>query len=181
MSIRRIVALAAVVAALGSVPATSVASAAASPTARHCVVHVTGQQPTGELTVSDPRCYATFAEAMREEGVEEWGTGAGERAAARSASGEVGLMAFTLATHYDYSGFNPAGGTTSTVGDSCSGGWLNASPAWNNRISSTSQGCPHVKHFDGANLTGNHQTTSGGGGNLNATLNNKTSSIQYNP
>lgn len=172
------VALAAVV-AVGPVPVA--AAAPGSPAAPHCVVHVTGRQPTGELRVSAARCYDSFAGAMRAEGVDEWGPGAGERAAARSIGGEAGRLSFTLATHFDRRGLDPSGGTTSTVGDSCSGGWLNASAAWNDRISSTSQGCPHVKHFSGANRTGSSHTTAGSGGNLSAGLDNRTSSIQYNP
>ena len=73
---------------------------------------------------------------------------------------------------------NPAGGSTSTVGGDCNGGWLNTSSAWNNRIGSTANGCPAIRHFDGANLTGSVVITSAPGGDLGV-LNNKTTSIQY--
>lgn len=147
---------------------------AAPAAAEHCVVHVTGQEASGELIVSTPRCYPTFAEAMSEEQVSAWGVGASERAG----GSDVGALSFTLATHYDYTGFNPAGGTTSTVGTGCTGGWLNTSGAWNDRIGSTRNGCPTVIHFDLTGLGGSSAATTGTGGNL-GTMNNRTSSIQY--
>jgi hypothetical protein len=106
---------------------------------------------------------------MRAEGVDAWG----DRAAT-----EVEALAstFTLATHYDGAGFS--GASTSVVGSDCNGGWLNTSSTWDNRISSTKNGCPRVRHFDGDNLTGSSESTTGGGGNLGA-LNNRTNSIQY--
>jgi hypothetical protein len=123
---------------------------------QHCVVHVTGQKASGEMTVSAPRCHSTFAAAMA----------------------EVGLADFVLATHYDLPNFDASAGSTSTVGSSCTGGWLNTSAAWNNRIGSTRNGCPSVIHYDLANLGGASATTVGTGGNLGA-MNNRTSSIQY--
>ena len=170
---KRIASAVALLVAVSMAPAASPASAAPAK-GEHCVVHVTGQRPTGELTVSAPRCYSTFAGAMQAEGVAAWGDGAAERVAAQ---GGAGLLLFTLGTHYDYANFNGAGGSTSTVGASCSG-YVNLSPTWNNRISSTANGCSTITHFDLANLGGINQATNGGGGNL-TTLNNKATSIQY--
>jgi hypothetical protein len=155
-----------------TLPAASAASAA--PAANHCVVHVTGQKASGELTTSSPRCYTTFSEAMRAERVTAWG----EDASARAADSGVALASFTLGIHYDFTGQNPAGGSTSTVGSSCTGGWLNTSAAWNNRIGSTSNGCPSIRHYDGYNLTGTSVVTFPPGGDLGV-MNNRTSSIQY--
>jgi hypothetical protein len=143
-------------------------------TSEHCVVRVIDQKASGELTVSLPRCYRTFEQAMQAENVVAWGAGASTRAV----ESNVTAATFTLAVHYDYSNLNPAGGSTSTIGSDCNGGWLNVSSAWNNRISSTLNGCPFVVHRDGYNLTGDSYTTTGGGGNL-GTMNNRTSSIQY--
>jgi hypothetical protein len=134
------------------------AGAAGSPRPQHCVVHVTGQQPSGELIVSAPRCYPSLTGALAAE--------------------TTSRTDFVLATHYDLPNFDASAGSTSTVGSSCIGGWLNTSAAWNNRIGSTRNGCPSVIHFDGANLTGTSATTVGVGGNLGA-MNNRTSSIQY--
>lgn len=136
----------------------------------HCVVHVLGQKPGGELTVSQPACYPGLDEAMAAERVDAWGPGA---------STEVQGMAaatFVIGTHFDGAGFT--GASMSVVGSDCGGGWLNVSAAWNNRISSTLNGCPRVRHHAGANLTGTSETTYAPGGNLGA-LNNQTSSIRY--
>jgi hypothetical protein len=161
------------------VPAVPMASAAPAAKAEHCVQHVTGQRASGELVVSPARCYPTFEEAMREEGVAAWGDGASARAARLQGSGSgVALLSFTLGTHYDLTGFNAAGGSTSTVGTGCTGGWLNTSAAWTNRISSTANGCPTITHYDGNNLTGDAVSTGGAGGNL-GTMNNRTNSIRY--
>jgi hypothetical protein len=138
-------------------------------TGDYCVVHVTGQKATGELTVSTPRCYADLATSMRAEGVSAWGAGASQRAAA--------LTDFTIGYHCD--GFGLAAPCTSVVGSSCSGGWLNLSSVWNNRISSTLSGCPQINHFDGTNLTGAVKSTFGAGPFDLTTFNNITSSIQY--
>jgi hypothetical protein len=135
-----------------------------------CVVHIVDQLPSGELLVSDPACYPSFAEAMQAEGVDAWGTGASARATSMAAA------TFTIGTHYD--GFGFTGASTSVVGSNCNGGWLNTSSAWNNRISSTKHGCPRIRHYNGQNLTGSSETTFSPGGNLGP-LNNATSSIQY--
>ena len=81
----------------------------------------------------------------------------------------------TLGVHYDGSNFT--GSSITVSGTSCSGGYTNLSTDWRNRISSTVNGCPVVRFFDGVNLSGISETrlTSG---NLIA-LNNRSDSIQY--
>jgi hypothetical protein len=146
------------------------AGASSSPPRNQCVVHVVGHRANGQLVVSQRHCYTSFATAMRAEGVDAWGKGAAAKVEGLS------LATFTLATHYDASTFT--GASTSVVGSTCGGGWLNTSATWSNRISSTRNGCPRVRHYDGANLTGSFETTTGAGGALGA-LNNRTNSIQY--
>jgi hypothetical protein len=158
--------------ALPAAPVT--ASEASRAPAQHCVQRVTGQQPSGELIVTKLRCHPTLEEAMASEGVVAWGDGAAARVQEAGLAGGL----FTLAIHYDLVNQHPAGGSTSTVGTSCIGGWLNASVAWNNRIGSTANGCPSVLHADGFNLSGDQVITFGLGGNLGE-MNNRTSSIQY--
>jgi hypothetical protein len=154
-----------------SVPTSaSAANAAQRAGGEHCVVHVIDTAPDGEMIVSEPECYPTFERAMSSEGVDAWGVGA-----AAAADG-VTAATFTIGTHYDGTGFT--GPSMSVVGSDCAGGWLNVSATWNNRISSTLNGCPRIRHFDGVNLSGNSQHTYSPGGNL-TTLNNLTSSIQY--
>jgi hypothetical protein len=144
------------------------AQAAESPPIRdHCVVHVTGQKASGELTLSPPRCYSTHSRAMQAEGVTAWG-----RDAAQVASAD-----FQIGYHCD--GYDLAPPCTSVVGSSCIGGWLNVSAAWNNRISSTLSGCPIIRHFDLANLGGSFWATSGAGPHNLTAFNNRTTSIQY--
>jgi hypothetical protein len=140
----------------------------------HCVAAVSEQRADGELILAPARCYPTFEGAMMAEGLVAWGEGAAERAA------EAGTaLLFTLATHYDYTNLNPAGGSFSVSGTSCIGGWTNMPAGWNNRISSTANGCPTVTHYDGLNLGTPAYATTGAGGNLNAALNNRASSVRY--
>lgn len=151
------------------------ASSAAPPEQRIsdavCVVHVAGQRASGEMTLSEPRCYATHADAMNREGVGAWGEGASETAPVQA------LAAFELGYHCD--GYNLVGPCTSVVGNNCSGGWLNTSAAWRNRISSTLSGCPNILHWDLPNLGGAVAVTYGAGPHNLTTFNNRTESLQY--
>jgi hypothetical protein len=86
---------------------------------------------------------------------------------------------FIIGIHYDGLGFT--GSSFSVVGSDCAGGWLNTPAGWNDRIRSTVNGCPRIRHYDGANLTYDvygAQDSYGGGGNL-TTLDRHTSSLQY--
>jgi hypothetical protein len=144
----------------------------------HCVVHVTGQRPSGELITDEPACYATFSEAMRATGV----PGAeslrpGATSAQIQAVNARALTTYVLATHYANPGFG--GSSTSTVGSDCLGGWLNTSASWSNRISSTQTGlCDRVRHYDNPGLTGWSEDVVAPGGTLGS-LDNATESIQY--
>src|SRR5690606_8486404 len=103
------------------------------------------------------------------------------QAAALEAAGVpiTALADWPIGIHYD--GANFTGDSVTVVGADCTGGWLNLPGSWNDRISSTLHGCPHIKHHLHVNLTGTSQTTSAPGGNLGSTLNNEVSSIQYLP
>jgi hypothetical protein len=167
---RRFLTAAAAIVAL--VPVLVTARAAASPsepakTGDYCVVHVTGQTTSGELMTSSPRCYERYAAAMQSEGVTAYGTDASQ----------VALADFQIGLHCD--GYGLAAPCTSVVGSSCSGGWLNVSAAWNNRISSTLSGCPQINHYDGYNLTGGVWAVFGSGPHNLTLFNNRTSSMQY--
>jgi hypothetical protein len=132
-----------------------------APAEEHCVVHVVGRDDaTGELRLSELECAATRRAALERSGVD-----------ALAAD-------FAIGVHFDGLGYT--GSTLTVVGADCTGGWLNVPAAWDNRISSTLNGCPRIRHFDGANLTGTQQTTLAPGANL-TTLNNKSSSLQYLP
>lgn len=163
---------------LGSIGGMTVADAAsagtpaAAPAGQHCVVHVVGQEPSGEYRLSAPSCYSTYAAAMRSLGVDT----SGLRTVTPQSVAEAGLLSSTIGTHYDGSGYS--GASISVGGVDCSGGYINLSVDWRNRVSSTSNGCPRIRHFSGLNLTGSSQDTVSPGGNL-TTLNNSADSIQY--
>ena len=157
---------------------------------QHCVVVVDGGGGKGpELEVIDQRCFDQFSEVLDAVGApadirenvtspDELSssdmrrlapTPGSERPPTYSASAIIGI-------HYD--GFSASGSSFSVSGSNCAGGYLNVSTAWNNRISSTVNGCPTIRHVDGFNLVGTSESTTGGGGNLSY-MNNRTSSIQY--
>jgi hypothetical protein len=133
-------------------------------TEEHCAARVVGQKPSGEYILSPVTCRSSDAAAVD----------------AVSASTTVGYTTeattFTIGTHFDGASFT--GSSFSVVGSNCSGGWLNLSSTWDNRVSSTLNGCPVITHYDGDNLSGAAEYTFGAGGNL-INLNNKTNSIRY--
>jgi hypothetical protein len=158
---RLVLVLAALVAAIVPTASATADTAPAPPHGDHCVVHVTGQRASGELTVSSPRCYASHRSAMTAEGV---------GARRQGATFEIG---------YHCDGYHLVAPCTSVVGDSCTGGWLNTSAFWSNRISSTRNGCPTVRHHDRPNLAGSVKATVGTGPHNLTTFDNRTESLQY--
>jgi hypothetical protein len=150
-------------------------SAASAAPERHCIIQITGQQADGEFVTAPQRCYSTAAAALASVGLS--GTSELQAAEAQSLSGVASpLDDFIIGIHYD--AFNWSGNSTTVVGSDCSGGWLNVSNAWNNRIRSTYNGCPRIRHFDGYNLTGTVEDSYSPGGNLTF-MDRNTSSIQY--
>ena len=147
---------------LSAVTATTVLDvgrgAAATPTIEHCAVRVTGMDPDGRLRTTAPACSSDRASALR---------------AAGATSSDV-----PIGVHYD--GPSLTGSSFTVIGSSCSGGWLNLNSLWINRVSSTENFCPRIRHFDGYNLSGASEYTFAPGGNLTS-LNNATNSIQYLP
>jgi hypothetical protein len=141
----------------------------------HCAVRVVGQRPSGEYITTAPECRSSYATALAAVGV----LGA-KNLHAGATSQQLRTFATTtnstIGTHYD--GLGLTGSSFSVVGADCTGGWLNLSTTWKNRVSSTANGCPRIRHWDGDNLTGAWQDTLFGGGNLSS-LDNKTNSIQY--
>ena len=153
-------------------------AAAAGGRGRHCVADVVDQKASGELVLSEARCHDTFASAMADTGV-AGADGLAEGAASADLQAVAAASSdFIIGTHYDGAGLT--GASFSVVGSDCGGGWLNLSSTWDNRVSSTANGCYRIRHFDGDNLTGASEDILGGGGNLWA-LNNRTNSIQYLP
>lgn len=161
-------------------PGVSTATQAGEET--HCVVDVIGEKTSGELIVSEPRCYTTFSAAIED-------ASEGALVLPRSATGAVmfedadvagAASSFTLGIHYD--GYNGLGSSISISGTSCSGGWWNTGTTWHDRISSTYNGCARLRHYTNANMGGAYEDTKGAGttDNLTVNLNNKADSVSYN-
>jgi hypothetical protein len=153
-----------------AVPATADAGPARG--GDHCVQDVVGQLPSGEYELSAPVCYSSLREAMTAVGVDVRGL----ESVSAATLDQNDLISSTIGVHYN--GFNQTGSSITVSGVNCLGGYVNLSVAWRNRVSSTLNGCPAVRHFSGLDLTGISQTTLGSGGNL-STLNNLADSIQY--
>lgn len=139
----------------------------------HCVLFVIGQHDTGEFIVSEPVCYRTLQEV-------DSLAAAGTVAAFGTVDGasKTVLASITLGRHFD--GLNGTGSSISIVGGSCTGGYWNTSASWDNRISSSFNGCARLRHFDLPNKGGSFQDTSGAGTTDNLSLlDNKAESISY--
>lgn len=160
---------------------------------RHCLVHtVAGEEPNGRLHVSGQRCFADFPSVLAEinapahirrrvssprQLTADDMAELSPRDGATEKSNEVESTASAvIGIHYD--GVSATGDSFSVTGSSCSGGYLNMAASWNNRIGSTVNGCPTIRHFDAYNKLGTSQSTTGYGGNLSY-MDNRTSSIQY--
>jgi hypothetical protein len=154
-----------VISAVVSIGAATAASTTppSTPTsaAPHCLTRVTGKSASGELRLSTPVCYSTFAHVQL-----------------RAGGGVVALGGdFIIGTHYDGASFS--GASISVQGSDCYGGYINLTGWWANRVSSTINGCPVVNHYYWPNLGGSSEATTGFGGNLSS-LNNLSESISYN-
>ena len=154
----------------------------ASPDTRaetHCVIEVVDQRADGELVMSDKTCFDTFAKA-------QFHATGGKLVLAPDAHGSVAFKAGfdkrstqTLGIHYNKK--NGGGSSITVVGSGCTGGYWNTSSNWDNKISSSYNGCPRLRHYDKANLNGMFADTTGVGttDNLPSFMNNKTESVQY--
>lgn len=166
----------------GVIGATILASAGPRPVAQaragdsHCVMTVNGQKPDGELILSSPKCFDRFDDAYAYAS-----TTTPRLAEGRVAVGSIQPLGgtFTLGTHFD--GSNGSGSSISIVGSSCTGGWWNTSTAWDNRISSSYNGCYRLSHYDYPNKAGSRYDTTGVGqtDNIYGGMNNRTESVAY--
>jgi hypothetical protein len=156
------------------------AGAAPSDAETHCVVEVVAQAADGELLTGQIRCHETFAEAMAAASDGRlWlpASTPGSVVFTDAAVAET-VSSFTLGIHYD--GASGSGSSISVVGSSCSGGYWNTPSTWDNRISSSWNGCARLRHWDGPSKTGSYQDTSGVGTTDNlTTMNNRTESVSY--
>lgn len=141
----------------------------------HCVATVIGQEPDGEFITAEPICFDERAE------VGKWVAQADRTESGRrlGLDGEAAPRAtFTLGIHFD--GAGGTGSSISVVGSSCTGGYWNTPSAWDNRISSSYNGCAHLRHWDLPAKGGSSESTAGAGTTKNlTTLNNKAESVSY--
>lgn len=133
-----------------AVPPMTASAADAAET--HCVLRMDAAADSSRAKKADLNCYPTLAEALAESGppIQE-PNGTKERSAALAAS--------TIAIHFD--GRNNSGSSISISGTECSGGHVNLTNDWVNRIRSTANFCPTVKFFDGFDKSGDAEATSG--------------------
>jgi len=140
----------------------------------HCVVQVVERAADGELFTSSPNCFPTVEEAavaaatpmLRPQSVE-------------MDSKTTAFSTFTLGIHYD--GANGTGSSITVVGSSCTGGYWNT-PGWfDNRITSSYNGCYRLRHYDRPGKRGSSTNTTGVGDtdNLAGWMNNRTESVAY--
>jgi hypothetical protein len=140
----------------------------------HCVLVVLDQKADGELVMSNPTCFADERSA-------ETFAADGAGTLVPVANNKLGAMAassFTLGKHYD--GFSGTGSSIRIVGGDCTGGWWNTSSEWDNRISSSYNGCARLTHWDYPNKLGTSESTYGSGTIDNLSyMNNKAESVSY--
>ncbi len=165
---REITAFAALAALPAALPATAPAAAVS---ANQCMTRVLSSDEMRRGVESQITCYRTQTEMLAAAGL---GTvGGGRDDGTRST-----LDNQLLAIHYTDA--NGGGSSLSVFGTSCDGGGINLSGPFNDSISSTlHQLCGRIKHFADANGGGDNQITFGGLANLNASMNDRTSSSYY--
>ena len=139
----------------------------------HCVVYVVDKTADGELETTSPECFGTETEAMLSAATlaDSADTGGGGFALSSST--------FVLGIHYD--GQNGTGSSITVVGTSCTGGHWNT-PGWfDNRISSSYNGCARLRHYNLPNKRGSGVNNYGAGDldNVAGFMNNKTESVAY--
>lgn len=140
----------------------------------HCVVRITAQAEDGEFQMSSPECHPTkkeAAQAAAEPFLNPQAADLGSRVFAMSS--------FTLGIHYD--GYNGSGSSITVVGSSCSGGYWNTPTWFDNRETSTYNGCYRLRHYDKPGKSGYYTNTYGAGttDNLSSWMNNRTESVAY--
>ena len=162
------------VVALSSTSLFGAEAPAQAETANQCIVKVVGRTADNMFIFSPEKCFATYAEVLKSAGVTN-----APAAVTAATSASYLSVASIIGVHYD--GSNATGASFSVSGTACNGGGFNVSVDWNDRVTSTTNGCPTIYHYANTNYAGNIGITYGAGvnTNLSSTLNNQTSSIKY--
>ncbi len=139
----------------------------------HCLVITDGVDSANNLIVKSYKCYGSYGDVLKAAGA----TKSTSSARLGDSPQSFGINSI-IGTHYD--GTNGTGTSFSVVGSDCNGGGLPVPLGWNDRISSTLNGCPAIYHYENTNYTGGLEITTGVGNLTNlGGLNNKTSSLTY--
>ena len=139
----------------------------------HCVVYVVDKADDGELKISEPECFSTKDAAASRAAEPQMNFDL------TSLDGSYAMSSWTIGIHYD--GYNGTGSSITVVGSSCTGGYWNT-PGWfDNKISSSYNGCYRLRHYDLPYKQGRGANTYGVGttDNLPSTMNNRTESVAY--
>lgn len=166
----------------GVVLASSLGTAAPADVEQHCVVEVVGESESGELITTEPVCFPVFSDAIRF-------ASAGDVVLPQSVGGDIvfanggvaeAVSSFAIGIHYD--DYKGKGSSITITGSSCGGGYWNATGFWANRIKSSYNGCPKLRHYDYPNRGGASQSTYTVGQTDNlSTLAGRVESVQYLP
>lgn len=143
-----------------------------------CTITTHGVNEKGELIWdqrNDYKCYDTFSASLEAAGIANVSADVTPATAGRY----LALANFVLGVHYD--GASGTGTALTVTGSVCGGGGLNVPTAWNDRISSTWNGCPNIVHWEHFGYAGSAFTTLGAGNLINITgyMDNRTTSIKY--
>ncbi len=152
----------------------------------HCIAFVVDVRADGELIVGAPDCYGSFSQAMFVGSGGTWRlpydapVGVLESTTAGTHySGFETMMGGSspLATHYSLR--YGRGSSITIYGSGCYGYW-NTWTSWDNRISSTYNGCWRTTHYDWPNLSGSSASFTGYWlHNMTAAIDNRTESVKY--
>lgn len=155
------------------------ASAAIETSKNHCLLTVIGKDANNTFHTAPERCFKTFEEVLKAAGQADVQAGVTPLTLRLKASAQLATSSI-IGVHYDAA--NATGASLTVNGSTCVGGGLNVPLNWNDRISSTLNGCGTIQHFENTNYQNASFTTYGSGGWTSFTgayLNNRTSSIKY--
>ena len=150
----------------------------ASDLSQSAVLTITGQDANKNFKYT-MKCYDTFGDSLHSINAS---ISANVTLANLSValSPSVALTDGIIGVHYDAN--NGTGSALTVNGSTCNGGGLNVPVSWNDRISSTYNGCGTITHYENTNYGGSSLTTFGSGSVTSFSgqyMDNRTSAIKY--
>jgi hypothetical protein len=144
---------------------------------QQCLMTITGKDASNMFKTTAEKCFNSYAEVLRAAGGENI---ADDITPAEAKNNGVFALLSIIGVHFDAN--NGTGSSLTVNGSTCVGGGLNVPLAWNDRISSTLNGCPSIVHYENSNYVGSSIITYGSGSLTSlsgAYMDNRTSSILY--